>query len=100
MHRFLLFFLLVTWYACEVPNKQSGKDLTDISYNPVTYEIEAPNGFPAMEIPPDNPMTEDGVNLGRHLFYDPILSRDSTISCASCHRIEKAFTDGLPRSRY
>jgi cytochrome c peroxidase len=32
-----------------------------------------------------NPLTEEGFQLGRNLFYDPILSRDSTISCASCH---------------
>ncbi|GAB5417302.1 MAG: cytochrome-c peroxidase [Crocinitomicaceae bacterium] len=38
------------------------------------------------------------VELGKHLFYDPILSRDSTVSCASCHKQELAFTDGLPKS--
>lgn len=38
------------------------------------------------------------VKLGKHLFYDPILSRDSTISCARCHVQELAFTDGLPKS--
>jgi cytochrome c peroxidase len=38
------------------------------------------------------------VKLGKHLFYDPILSRDSTISCATCHKQELAFTDGLPKS--
>ncbi len=38
------------------------------------------------------------VELGKHLFYDPILSRDSTISCATCHKQELAFTDGLPKS--
>lgn len=38
------------------------------------------------------------VQLGKHLFYDPILSRDSTISCATCHRQELAFTDGLTKS--
>jgi cytochrome c peroxidase len=32
-----------------------------------------------------NPLTQEGFELGRALFYDPILSRDSTISCASCH---------------
>ena len=32
-----------------------------------------------------NPLTEEGFQLGRNLFYDPILSGDSTISCASCH---------------
>ena len=32
-----------------------------------------------------NPVTPEGFQLGRHLFYDPLLSRDTTISCASCH---------------
>ncbi len=39
-----------------------------------------------------NPLTRQGVELGRRLFYDPILSRDSTISCASCHLSFTAFT--------
>jgi cytochrome c peroxidase len=56
--------------------------------------METIKGLPAMEIPADNPMTVEGIQLGRHLFYDPILSRDSTISCSSCHQIDKAFTDG------
>lgn len=38
------------------------------------------------------------VQLGKHLFYDPILSRDSTVSCATCHKQELAFTDGLAKS--
>lgn len=40
----------------------------------------------------NNPLTKQGVELGRRLFYDPILSRDSTISCASCHLSFTAFT--------
>lgn len=36
--------------------------------------------------------------LGKQLFYDPILSRDSTVSCATCHKQELAFTDGLTKS--
>jgi cytochrome c peroxidase len=39
-----------------------------------------------------NPLSEDKIMLGRALFYDPILSRDSTISCASCHSPYSAFT--------
>lgn len=39
-----------------------------------------------------NPLTEEGFQLGRKLFYDPILSRDSTISCASCHLQATGFT--------
>ena len=39
-----------------------------------------------------NPLTEEGFQLGRNLFYDPILSRDNTISCASCHIQASGFT--------
>lgn len=39
-----------------------------------------------------NPLTEEGIAFGRQLFYDPILSIDSTISCASCHLSYSAFT--------
>ena len=39
-----------------------------------------------------NQLTEEGFQLGRNLFYDPILSRDSTISCASCHLQATGFT--------
>lgn len=39
-----------------------------------------------------NPLTEKGFQLGRRLFYDPLLSRDSTISCASCHLQFSGFT--------
>ena len=40
----------------------------------------------------NNPLTEEGFQLGRHLFYDPILSKDNTISCASCHLQATGFT--------
>lgn len=39
-----------------------------------------------------NPLTEEGFQLGRNLFYDPILSRDNTISCSSCHLQQTGFT--------
>ena len=39
-----------------------------------------------------NPLTKQGVALGRHLFYEPALSRDGTISCSSCHLSYTAFT--------
>lgn len=82
-----------------------GVDLSGIEYNPVPYEIIAPENpfipalsFPQMEIPADNPMTVDGFELGRRLFYDPILSADSTMSCFSCHNQSLAFTDGKATS--
>lgn len=50
--------------------------------------------FPAMPMSESNPVTVAGVDLGRHLFYDPILSRDSNLACASCHNQSVAFSDG------
>lgn len=46
-------------------------------------------------IPPDNPTTEEGVYLGRMLFYDKSLSAGNKISCGTCHQQRLAFTDGL-----
>lgn len=48
-----------------------------------------------MPVPEDNPVTPGKVGLGRRLFFDPILSRDHTISCSSCHDPRRAFSDGL-----
>jgi cytochrome c peroxidase len=47
-----------------------------------------------MPIASENLVTLEGVELGRMLFYDPVLSEDSTFSCASCHQQKYAFTDG------
>ncbi len=49
--------------------------------------------------PKDNPVSSAKVALGRQLFFDPRLSGKNTMSCASCHRPDKAFGDGLPRAR-
>lgn len=47
-----------------------------------------------MPVPAGNPLTAVKVELGRKLFFDKRLSRDQTIACASCHDLDKAFTDG------
>ena len=57
-----------------------------------------PAWFPVPKVPADNPLTEEKVELGRHLFYEPMLSGNSTIACATCHRQTLAFTDGLARA--
>lgn len=55
--------------------------------------FEVPKGWPKPNYDfSKNPLTEEGFQLGRQLFYDPILSRDSTISCASCHLQATGFT--------
>ena len=53
-------------------------------------------GLPPLNIPADNPQTPEKIELGRQLFNDKRFSADGSISCASCHHPDKAFTDGLP----
>ena len=45
---------------------------------------------------PDNPLNTAKVQLGKELYFDPTLSKDGTVSCASCHNIEAGGDDGLP----
>jgi len=49
--------------------------------------------------PADNLLTAEKAALGRQLFFDPRLSGDNSVSCATCHLPDKAFTDGLPRAK-
>lgn len=49
-----------------------------------------------MPVPDENPVTADKVALGRELFFDRRLSVDQSISCATCHRPDRAFSDGRP----
>ncbi len=77
-------YLLLTYLSCR-PGKEP--QTTD-------FHVDEPAEFAKLLYPAANPSTAAGVELGRRLFYDPILSADSTISCQSCHRPELAFTDG------
>ncbi len=92
--------MAVGFFACEdqIIKPSVCNNLEAYNYAPSSYTVIPPEGFPAMEHPDDNPITVEGIELGRHLFYDPILSRDSTISCSSCHQLNKAFTDGLSKA--
>lgn len=62
-------------------------------YLPTPYNLEIPSHFPDMIIPADNPMTVEGIELGRFLFYEKRLSGDNTQSCASCHLPSASFSD-------
>lgn len=77
----IIFLLLTMIFSC-----QKEEPAKEIYYN-------IPNGFPFPSFPSDNEFTHSRFLLGRKLFYDPILSNDSTISCSSCHIPEFAFTD-------
>lgn len=55
--------------------------------------IKVPAGLPPIEFPEDNPPTADKIALGKQLYFDKRLSRDNTISCASCHAPDKGFSN-------
>ena len=57
--------------------------------------MEVPQGFPDIEHPEGNEFTIERWELGKKLFYDPIFSKDGTVSCASCHDPALAFSDDV-----
>ncbi|HLJ57991.1 MAG TPA: MbnP family protein [Chthonomonadaceae bacterium] len=69
----------------------SGRRRTPAGTTP--YPFRVPDGFPQPALPADNPLTSQGVALGRRLFSDKRLSGDGTQSCGSCHRPDAAFSD-------
>jgi cytochrome c peroxidase len=64
------------------------------------FYFELPLGLDPdyMQIPEDNPITPEKAELGKLLYFDPRLSKDGTISCATCHDPQKGFTDQMPVS--
>lgn len=54
--------------------------------------------FPPIVAPPDNPTTPEKVELGRQLFFDPVLSANDAMSCATCHHPDLGFSNGAPTS--
>ena len=60
--------------------------------------MELPEGFPAIAATSGNQFSQKRWELGKKLFYDPIMSSDSSISCASCHAAELAFSDDVAMS--
>jgi cytochrome c peroxidase len=67
--------------------------------NGTPYRLALSERLPQVKLPGDNPLTIEGVALGRRLFHDVKLSRNNRQSCASCHDQSKAFTDGQRSSR-
>lgn len=80
--------------ACK-KDKETATDRDN--YQPAPLKVAYPEWVEtylgAMPEAPGNPLTVEGVALGRKLFYDTKLSDNYTLSCASCHRQEHAFTD-------
>jgi cytochrome c peroxidase len=85
--------LIVFFVACKDKSEGNADDLSSIAYAPTSYPLSIPTSFPKMDIPADNPLTTEGVSLGRFLFYDKKLSANGSMSCASCHLPQAGFTD-------
>ncbi|MCU0323004.1 MAG: cytochrome-c peroxidase [Chitinophagaceae bacterium] len=81
-HYYVIIFLLATFFACK---KEVFIEPFIGFYKPAHFPEIAYNIN-------NNPITQEGFELGRKLFYDPILSADNTISCGSCHLQSNAFT--------
>lgn len=58
----------------------------------------APKGLPAVPVPQDNPVTAEKVELGKLLYFDKRLSKDGTISCATCHDPQMGWAERKPTS--
>ncbi|UKN00588.1 cytochrome-c peroxidase [Paracrocinitomix mangrovi] len=85
-----ILFTVVFFISCR-------KDIKPIPKGTTPYTFEYPDMIgkylPPIDEPNDNVTTEEGVELGRLLFFDKRLSADNTQSCASCHMPEHSFSD-------
>ena len=70
------------------------EDGVEPSHSAPTF-MEVPRGFDDIPVPEDNAFSQSRWELGKRLFYDPIMSLDSSRSCASCHSSELAFSDDV-----
>ena len=89
MTRPLSFLLTATALAAAISVSAIAQD---------TAPAQIPLGLLPLEWPKDNPYSAEKVSLGRLLYFDKRLSKDDTLSCASCHSPEHGYTDGAPNS--
>ena len=91
---FIGLFLIAFIVACDKDEPLP----SDNNPGPTPYNIVIPKYFPTvLNIPADNPMTVEGVRLGRYLFYDGRLcgKKDTMMSCGTCHSQQYAFENGV-----
>lgn len=82
----------ILFFSCR---KKKAEKVPDDAYVTTPYNLQYPSYFPAMHIAEDNPLTVEGVELGRRLYYDPLLSKggpNDGKSCSSCHNQKYGFT--------
>lgn len=86
----------VSYPPAEAPREKVTPLHLPEKYTPHPFKMS--RRFPMPSLPRDNPLLTERVELGKALFHDKSLSKNGTVSCASCHDSRKAFTDGLPVS--
>jgi cytochrome c peroxidase len=92
--RLLAFVLCVALGAASCRKDEPNEEGGGLGpFSPTPYPLELPTTLPPMEVPEDNPLTVQGVELGRYLFYEERLSGNNTQSCSSCHGAAFNFTD-------
>ncbi|MDH5458293.1 MAG: cytochrome-c peroxidase [Nitrospinota bacterium] len=84
-------------FACSGEKEQPAESKTDTA----TVEAEDTSFYqplPTGIYPQDNSWSQEKEDLGKLLYFDPRLSGDNSISCASCHHPDKGWSDGQPRA--
>lgn len=91
----LLSYLLI--YFTLILSCSSDRLESETSYTPTTVNLNVPDVFQDRILPPvipsNNPLTEEGIELGKKLFFDKKLSVNGSQSCADCHKPSNSFTD-------
>ena len=101
----LLVFVFISSAAVLSPSRPAARQILNLPATPYRYAtVVLPAHFTRVgrhddNTPPDNPLSDHGVTLGRVLFYDTRLSANNTTSCASCHVQAHAFSDPKPFSK-
>jgi cytochrome c peroxidase len=92
---FMLGFMLLAckYDVLEEKLEDDNTNIVDDFSNTSPYSLNIPPFFPPMDIPSSNPLTEEGVLLGKYLFWEKKLSLDNSISCGSCHLPQNSFSD-------
>lgn len=88
----ILLLLSFAFTSCE-----KEENLCEANAHP--FQLDFPDYFPILNVPNDNPLTEEGIQLGRRLYYDPLLSiggPNDGLSCSSCHFQSNSFSVPTP----
>lgn len=89
-YTFFILFIINYWSCLE---SEQSTDNQQVAIDTMRYNLIIPVGFPTPEMPANNQLTVARVALGKRLFYEPLLSLDTSLTCASCHILSKGLAD-------